>query len=331
LKKFLQRLTSLVSAFLCCGVVTAQPAPTGAGHAYPAKTIRFILPFSPGGGTDVVARLLGQKMTEQFGQQVVIDNRGGAGGIVGVQMAVQSEPDGHTIMLGIPAVITISPAVFKNLPFDPLNDLSPVGFAGTSTYVLSVHPSVPAHSVKALIALAKQRPGQLTFAANSGGAGNQLAGELFKSMTGVDILHIPYKGGGPSLIAVLAGEANMIFGSQLTVVPHTRTKRIRALAVTSAKRTTALPDLPTIAEAGVAGYEIDVWFGVFVPKRTPQRVIDTLNQSIVKTMNDSAVIANLSVQGMEARSSTPGELAQRIQNETAKWARLVKEAGIRPE
>ncbi len=298
---------------------------------YPAKTIRFILPFSPGGGTDVVARTLGQKMTEQFGQQVVIDNRGGAGGIVGVQMAVQAEPDGHTIMLGIPAVITVSPAVFKNLPFDPINDLAPVGFAGTSNYVLCLHPSVPAGSVKALVALAKQRPGQLTYAANSGGAGNQLAGELFKSMTRIDMLHIPYKGGGPSLIAVLAGEANMIFGSQLTVTPHIRTKRLRALAVTSARRTAALPDLPTIAEAGVPGYEVDVWFGVFVPKKTPQRIIDILNQNIVKTMSDASVIASLSTQGMEARGSTPAELAQRIQSETVKWAKLVKEAGIKAE
>ena len=310
-------------ALLISGVASAQP--------YPTKTIRFVLPFSPGGGTDAVARTLGQKMTEQFGQQVVIDNRGGVGGIVGVQMAVQAEPDGHTIMLGIPAVITVSPAVFKNLPFDPINDLSPVGFAGTSAYVLALHPSLPVSSVKALIALAKQKPGQLTYAGNSGGAGNQLAGELFKSMTGINMLHIPYKGGGPSLIAVLAGEANMIFGSQLTVLPHIRTKRIRALAVTSARRTAALSDLPTIAEAGVPGYEIDVWYGVFVPKKTPQRIVEMLNQNIVKTMNDATVIASLSAQGMEARSSTPTELAQRIQSETVKWAKLVKEAGIKGE
>lgn len=300
-------------------------------QAYPAKTIRFILPFSPGGGTDVVARTLGQKITENLGQQVVIDNRGGVGGIVGVQMATLAEPDGYTMMLGIPAVITVSPAVFKKLPYDPINDLLPVGFAGTSNYVLCLNPSVPVTSVKELIAHARRNPGKLTYAANSGGAGNQLAGELFKSMTGVDILHIPYKGGSPSLIATLAGEANMVFGSQLTVVPHIRAQRIRALGVTSLKRTASLPDVPAIAEAGVPGYEVDVWFGVFVPKKTPVRIIDILNGQIVKTMSDPAVIASLSAQGMEASASTPGELAQRIRQEAVKWARLVKEAGIKAE
>ncbi len=296
---------------------------------YPTRTIRFILPFAPAGGTDVVARLLSQKMTESLGQPVIMDNRPTAGGILGTQMGVQAEPDGHTIVMGLPVTITVAPSLYRNLPYGPLTDLLPVALTGTSAYILSVHPSLPVKSVPELIQLAKSKPGQIQFAAGTSGAGNHLAAELFKSMTGTDMLYVPYKGGGPALIAVLGGEAQVIFGSILTTIGHIRTGKLRALGVTSSTRASAIPELPTIAEAGVPGYDVPVWFAVFVPKKTPRRIIDILNSEIVRIMNDAGVKASLAGQGFESRTSTPEQLAKMIQSETIKWAKVVKESGAK--
>jgi tripartite-type tricarboxylate transporter receptor subunit TctC len=258
---------------------------------------------------------------------VLIDNRPGAGGIVGTQMAVLAEPDGHTLMMGLPATITVSPAMYKKLPYDPLKDLAPVGLAGTSAYVLSVHPSLPARSVAELVSLARSRPGDIQYAAGPPGAGNHLAAELFKSMTRTSMLHIPYKGGGPALIGLLTGEAQVIFGSMLTTVPHIRAGTLRGLGVTGAARASALPELPTIAQAGVPGYEVDVWFGIFVPRNTPASIIHTLNAQLVKIMADPAVKTSMASQGFEARSSTPSDFAKLIQSESVKWARVVRDSG----
>jgi tripartite-type tricarboxylate transporter receptor subunit TctC len=296
---------------------------------YPVRPIRFILPFAPGGGTDVVARLVSQKMSESFGQQVIVDNRPGAGGIVGTQIGVQAQPDGYTIVMGLPATITVSPALYKNLPYDPLRDLVPVGLAGTSAYVLNVLPALPVKSVADLIQYLKQNPERIRYAAGPPGAGNHLAAELFKSMTGTHMLHVPYKGGGPALIGVFSGEAQVIFGSMLTTVPHIRAGKLHALGVTSLTRASALPDLPTIAEAGVPGYEVDVWFGIFVPAKTPKAVIARLNREIVRIMNDPGAKASLRVQGFESRTTTPEGLAQMLRMETVKWAKVVKESGAK--
>jgi tripartite-type tricarboxylate transporter receptor subunit TctC len=321
---------SAASTAAACAFAVLSCAPAAA-QSYPSKTIRFILPFAPSGGTDVVARLFAQHITQEFGQQVVIDNRPSAGGIVGTQMGVQAEPDGYTLLMGLPVTITVAPALFKKLPYDPLSDLVPVGLVGWSAYVLSIHPSLPVKSVADLIRLAKARPGQIQYAAGTPGAGNHLAAELFKSMTHTDMLYVPYKGGGPALVGLLSGDAQVIFGSLLTMVPHVRTGRVRALAVTSLTRAAALPDLPTIAESGVPGYEVPVWFAIFVPKKTPASVVSVLNTTIVKLMTDPRTRASLADQGFEARTTSPQELAQMMRAEAVKWAQVVKAAGVKAE
>jgi len=313
------------------GALALVAGSCGYAQNYPHRPIRFILPFAPGGGTDVVARLFAERVAQDLGQQVVIDNRPGAGGIVGTQMGVQAEPDGYTLVMGLPVTITVAPAIFKKLPYDPLKDLAPVGLAGSSAYVLSIHPSLPVKSVGDLVAYAKAKPDALRYAAGTVGAGNHLAAELFKSMTGARMLYVPYKGGGPALIGVLSGEAQVIFGSLLTTVPHVRSGRLRALGVTSATRAAALPELPTIAEAGVPGYEVPVWFGIFAPKKTPAAIVSLLNGVLQKLMNDPVSKASLAKQGFEARPSTPQELTKMIQAEAVKWAKVVKESGAKAE
>lgn len=311
------------------GLLVYVAASSTHAQSYPTRPIRFILANPPGGGTDVVARIVAQKMTQDLGQQVLVDNRPGAGGIIGTQLAVQAEPDGYTIVLGLPATITVAPAIYKKLPYDPLTDLLPVALVGTSAYVLTVHPSLPVKSVGDLIRLAKSRPGEIHYAAGPVGAGNQLAAELFKSMTGTRMLHIPYKGGGPALVGIMSGEAQVLFGSMLTVVPHIRAGKLRALGVTSTTRATALPDLLPIAEAGVPGYDVPVWFGVFVPKKTPQSVIDVLNAEITKIMNDPTIKKNLANQGFETQTSTPEGLKAMLRAEAVKWAQVVKASGAK--
>jgi tripartite-type tricarboxylate transporter receptor subunit TctC len=298
-------------------------------QTYPSKTIRFIVPFAVGGGANLVARVIAQKMSENFKQQVIVDNRGGSGGIIGTTMAVEAAPDGYTIALGLPATITVAPSLFKNLPYNPLTDLVPVGLVGTSAYILSVHPSLPVKSVKDLIRIAKARPGQINFSSGGSGAGNHLAAELFKSLTHTNMVHIPYKGGGAALIAVLTGEAQVIFGSMLSTIPQIKAGKIRALAVTSSTRASAVPELPTIAEAGVPGYDVDVWMGVFVPKGTPKQVTDTLNRQVVTIMNDPDVKKRLASEGFDSVTTTSDGFAKLLQSESVKWAKVVKESGAR--
>jgi tripartite-type tricarboxylate transporter receptor subunit TctC len=317
-------MSAAIAGMLAVGVSAQASA-----QKYPDRPIRFILPFAAGGGTDVVARLFADQVAQDLGQQVVIDNRPSAGGVVGTEMGVRAEPDGYTLLMGLPVTITVAPAIFRKLPYDPLRDLAPVGLVGASAYVLAVHPSVPAKSVSELIALAKAKPGSLRYAAGTVGAGNHLSAELFKSMTGTNLLYVPYKGGGPALVGVFTGEAHLIFGSMLTTVPHVRSGKLRPLGVTSLTRATALPDVPTIAEAGVAGYDVPVWFAIFAPRKTPPAIVSLLNQQIQKMMSDPRAKATFAAQGLEARPSTPEELTRLIRAEIAKWTRVVKESGAK--
>jgi tripartite-type tricarboxylate transporter receptor subunit TctC len=316
-----------------CGLVIALLIGAGgsasAAENYPSKTIRFIVPFAVGGGANMIARLIAEKVSENVGQAIVVDNRPGAGGVVGTNMAVNAVPDGYTIALGLPATITVAPALFEKLPYNPLTDLLPIGLAGTSGYILTVHPSLPAKSVKELIQVAKDRPGDINYSSSGAGAGNHLAAELFKSMTDTNIVHIPYKGGGAALVALLSGETQVIFGSMLSVIPHIKTGRLRALAATGSSRATAMPHLPTIAEAGVPGYEVEVWFGVFAPKGTPPEIITFLNQEMVKVMHDKATVERFSKQGFDARPTTPREFAKLLESEAVKWEKVVRESGAR--
>lgn len=302
------------------------------GHAaaqdYPAKPVRLIVGFPPGGGVDIVARQIIPKLSEQLGQQVVIDNRGGAAGNIALELLAKSPPDGYTIMLTTPT-LTVNPALFPKVAYDPIKDFAPVSLVATTVYILVVHPSLPVKSVKDLLALARAKPGQLNYSSGGNGAAAHLAGELFKSMTKVDIVHVPYKGIAPGLIAVLSGEAQLTFGSQPSAIPHINQRKLRGLAVTSAKRSTFTPDLPTIAEAGVPGYETTAWYGMLAPAKTPRDIVARLNTDLRKVLGLPDVKAGITNQSFEISSGTPEQFASLINDELLKWRNVVKSSGMR--
>ncbi|MBI4189060.1 MAG: tripartite tricarboxylate transporter substrate binding protein [Betaproteobacteria bacterium] len=315
-------LTAAVLAF-SVGGVRAQ--------SYPSKPIRFIVPFVPGGGTDLVARTIGQKLNQTWDQQVVIDNRPGASGIIGTVLAAKAAPDGYTILLGFVGTISINPSLFSKLPYDPMKDFAPVTLATSQPLVLAVHTSVPAKSVKELIALAKSKPGQLTFASGGTGTDTHLSGEMFKTMAGIDIVHVPYKGIGLAVIDILGGHVAIIISSPPGVISHVKAGKLRALAVTSATRLRAMPDLPTIAESGLPGYDVSGWFGVLAPAGTPKDIVTKLNTEIVKILHLPDVREQLATLGLEITTSTPEQFAAYITAEIAKWAKVIKASGARAE
>lgn len=290
---------------------------------WPSRPIRMIVPQPPGGSTDVIARAVAQRMGEALGQPVIIDNRPGAGTIVGVEIVSNAAPDGHTL-LAVASSYTIIPALHKKLPFDPLRDLAAVTQFAMVPHLLVVHPSVRANSVKELIALAKAAPGKLNAASSGVATSTHMAAELFMHMAGVSMTHIPYKGGASSIVAMLAGECHVNFATISTAVPHLSGGRLRALAVTSAKRSTAAPDLPTIAEAGIPGYDHSSWIGLFAPARTPAPVISRLNTEAVRSAHSREVKAVFASDGLEATGSTAGEFAALVSAEIAKWLKVTK-------
>lgn len=304
----------------------------GAGdcQTYPSKPIRFIVPFAPGGTNDIVARMVGIKLTESWGQPVVIDNRGGAGGVIGADMAAKSVPDGYTLLMANVNFAT-NPGLVKNLPYDSVKDFAAVSLLATSPSVLVVHPSLPARSVKELIALAKARPGELNYSTSGAGSTGHMAMELLKQMTAIDMAPVHYKGGGPALIDLIAGRVSPGFATILSVAPHLEGGRLRALAVSTPKRSPALPDLPTVTEAGVPGYEFTGWWGVVVPALTPQPVIDKLNGELVRILAHPEVRQRLVREGAEPASTTPDAFAAYMRTEVAKWSKVIRDANIRVE
>jgi tripartite-type tricarboxylate transporter receptor subunit TctC len=298
-------------------------------HAqYPTRTIRFILPFPPGGGTDTMGRAISTRLGEGLGQQVVVDNRGGGGANIGAELAAKSPPDGHTLFM-MTQTHTVNATLYRNLGYNLVRDFAPVTHLGGTAYVVVVHPSVPVKSVKELIALAKSRPGELTHSSSGSGSGPHLAGELFKSMTGAKMLHIPYKGGGPSVIALVAGEAMVGFTTTPSCIQQIKAGRLRGLAVSTAQRSPYLPELPTVAEAGVAGYETSAWYAMLVPTGTPAEIIARLNSESARALTLADVKARLDATGMVPQSSTPEELRRHIHEEIAKWAKVVKALDLR--
>ena len=298
-------------------------------QAYPTKAIRLIVPFSPGGGTDLFGRITAARLTQALGQQVVVENRAGAGGNIGTEIAAKSAPDGYTLLLGHTGTLAINPALYAKIPYDPVRDFSPVSLVAYSPLVLVTHPSLPARTVKELIALAKSKRGQINYASGGSGTGTPLSAELFKSMAGVDIVHVPYKGSGPAVIALLSGETSILFTPVAAAVAHTKSGRLRALGVTGATRSSALPEVPTIAEAGLSGYESSLRYGVLTPAGAPQNVINTLNQAINRSMASAEVREQLASDGAEPLVSTPNEFRTLIQSEIKKWAAVVKASGAR--
>jgi tripartite-type tricarboxylate transporter receptor subunit TctC len=305
-------------------------APAVAQGNYPAKPIRIISIFPPGGGNDAICRAVALKMSENMKQQVVVENRPGANGIIGTEVAARAAPDGYTITL-IPSGHAVNASVYKKLPFDSIKDFTPLSLAGSSPTVLAVHPSLPAKNVRELIALAKARPGQLTYVSAGVGASGHLAGALFETMTNTKMTHIPYKGMSLAVIDLIGGQVSMTFGTSLTMVPHVRSGRVRAIATTGAARSPALPDLPTVAEAGVPGYEASLWYGFVGPAKLPPEIAQRLNAEIVAAINAPDVRERLANQGVDPRASTADEFGRLMVADLERWAEVVRRAGVTAE
>lgn len=319
-------LSLIAGAFVA---IPVHAADLGAG--YPVRSIRFIAPNLPGGPTDILARLIAQKLSESMGQPVVVENRAGASGIIGTEAAAKSPPDGYTLVTGNNATFGANVSLFKKLPYDPVKDFSPIVLVATQPNILVVHPSLPVTSVKELIAFAKARPGQLNYAGTGMGAAANMSAELFKSMTGTSMVGISYKSAAPALVELIAGQTQLMFATSLSVMPHIHANRVRALGVTTAKRTRAMPELPTIAEAGVPGFEASTWHGVFVLAGTPPAIVDRLNAEINRMLQLPDVRERLAALGAEIIGGTSREFADHIQREIPKWAKVIKETGARAE
>jgi tripartite-type tricarboxylate transporter receptor subunit TctC len=313
-------LTGILSAG--AGSVYAQ--------GYPNKPIRWILPYAPGGATEIIARIVGHRLSEVLGQQIIIDTRGGGASIVGTELVARAVPDGYTMLFGTFG-FAFTPSLHAKLPYDTERDFAPVSLIGNGLLALVVHPTLPVHSVKELIAMAKAKPNQINYGSTGGGSSSNLGALLFKSMTGVQMTGIIYKGAGPSTAALLGAEVNLIFSSILPVLTHIKSGKLRTLGVSSRKRSAALPDVPTIAEAGVPGYELVSWYGILVPRGTPQPVIAKLNQSALQAIQSKEVQEKLAAQGVEPATSTPAELGKYVSTEIAKWSKLMKEIGATHE
>jgi tripartite-type tricarboxylate transporter receptor subunit TctC len=315
--------------FLSIAVVLVGAAGSALAQSYPNKPVRIIVTYPPGAASDILARVIGQKLTERWHQQVVVENRAGGNTVIGTEMAAKAAPDGYTLFMGQVMNLVIVPCLYSKLPYDTLKDFAPVTFIGYGPLILVVYPGLPVKSVKELIDLAKAKPGKLNFSSSGSGGSTHLAGELLKSMTGIDMVHIPYKGGTAPLIDIMSGRVELGFESIVKTLPHVKSGKLRALAITSAKRSPAAPDVPTVAEAGVPGFEVAPWFGVAAPAGTPKEIVTSLNTEINKIIRYPEVIERLSNLGVEPAGTTPEQFASHIKAEKTKWAQVVKDSGAR--
>lgn len=304
-------------------------AERGHAQAYPAKPVRIVVPFAPGGGVDVTARILAQRLTERVGQSFIVENRTGASGIIGTEYVAKSTPDGYTLLVGSQTTQAVVPAMYK-VSYDTARDFVGVTVIASSPLLIVVHPSLPVKSVKDLIALAKSRPGQLTFGAASGGTPH-MAGELFKLMAGVDMLFVPYKGEGPAVSDAMGGQISLVFSNLPVALPHARTGKLRGIAITSPQRVSTAPDFPTVAESGLPGYQAATWFGLFAPAATPREIITKLNTESVSALNMPEVKDRMAAQGLFVVANTPVEIAAFLKAEIPRWAKVVKDAGVKPQ
>jgi len=312
-------------------LVLISPAAVLAQAAYPAKAIRFIVPFPPGGGTDIGTRIIAQKLSERFSQQVLVDNRGGAAGIIGTELAAKSPPDGYTIMMGNIGTHAINPSLYSKLPYDPVRDFTPITQAAGLPLFTLAHPSLPVRNAKDLIALAKKQPGNLNYSSSGAGGSMHVAAELFQSMAGVKLTHVPYKGGGPAVTDLIAGQVSLSFATVLETSQHVKGGRLRALAVTSAGRSVAFPEIPTMAEAALPGYESISWLGVFAPAGTSRDIVSRLNTEIVRILALPDVKERLLGQGAEPIGNSVERFAAVQKADIAKYSKLMKEAGVKVE
>ncbi len=299
---------------------------------YPNKPIRMVVPSAPGGGTDIIARMMAHGLYESWGQTVVVDNRGGAGGIPGVATVARgSAPDGYTMLLGSVGHLSFAPALRRNLGYDPQKDLAPVSLVANQPFVVAVIPTLPANSIKELVALAKSKPGTVSYGSGGSGTASHLGTELFQLTAGISLLHVPYKGTGPAMAAMMANEIQLCLVGTSAVIPHVKTGRLKALAVTTSKRSMAMPDLPTVAEAGVPGYNFDVWYGMMYPGGTPRSIVMKAHAEINKLLKSPALSERYAAGGIEPLSSTPEEFAALIKSELPRWHKVVKAAKIQVE
>jgi tripartite-type tricarboxylate transporter receptor subunit TctC len=322
-------MTRTVMLVALCAIVSWS-ASALAQQPYPSRPIRLISPFAPGGGNDILCRTIAPKLTERIKQQVIVDNRPGANGIIGTEVAARSAPDGYTIVL-IPSGHAVNASLHRKLPYDSIRDFTPITLVGSSPLILAVHPSLPARNVKQLIALAKAHPEQLTYGSAGIGSSGHLGGALFDALTGTKMVHVPYKGMSLAITDLMSGQVSLVFGTSLSVMPHVRSGRLRAMATTGAQRSPALPDLPTVAGAGVPGYEAGLWYGFVGPARIPAEIVRRLNSEIVAVLKLAEVRERLASQGVDARPSTPEEFGRLLASDLERWAKVVQRAGIRAE
>ena len=311
----------ILAALAFSGVALAQ--------AYPAKPLRVLVPQAPGGGNDTIARLIAQRLSQTLKQQVVVDNRAGAGGLIAAETVAKAPPDGYTLLLGNVATLTIIPNVQKKVPYDPFKDFEPVSLIASAPLLVVVHPSLPVTTVKQLIALAKAKPGQLNYASNGVGSSTHLATELFKVMTGTDMTHVPYKGLSPATTDLLSGQVQVMFSSAVAMLPHVKSGRMRALAMTGASRSKAIPDIPTVAEAGVRDYEAGSWYGILVPAGTDRAIVDVLAREIGAATRSPEIQDRLNSEAVIPIGSTPAQFAAHIKKEYARVAQVVKSSGAK--
>ena len=320
----MHRVSALSAALLFVAPISANAAEA----KYPTRPVRVVVPFAPGGPSDILGRLMSQKLGEAMGQPYVVDNRGSAGGVVGFEIAAKAAPDGYTILMGGGSALTQNPSLYTKLPYS-VNDFQPVTQITAGPNLLCVHPSVPAKSVQELIALAKAKPGTINFA--SAGTGNRLSSELFKSAAGIDIVNISYKGTGQAITDLVGGQVQMMMINMIAASPQVKSGKLRGLAVTTLKRNPAMPNMPTVAESGLPGFEVTSWHGVFVPAKTSKAIVTRLNSELVKIVHLPDVKEKLEPQGLEPVGSTPEQLSAYIREETAKYAKLIKQIGLKPE
>ena len=313
---------------LLLAIALAVPLWAGA-EAYPSKPIRFVVPYPPGGPLDTVARLVGQRVSESVKQPVLVENKPGAGGNIGADQVAKAAPDGYTLLMGAVATHAINPALYSGIPYDAQKDFIPVTQIASTPNVLVVNPSLPVHTVQEFIAYAKAHPGELNFGSGSTGSAGHLAGELFKSMAGVQMTHVPYKGAAPAMTDLIGGRLQLMFDNLASSLVQIKAGKVRALAVTTAKRTELAPELPTIAESGLSGFDINTWFGLFVPAGTPPAIVERLHGEFVKALEAPEVRSKMLALGAEPVGSTPGEFAQYIRSEAVKYAKLVKASGAK--
>lgn len=302
-----------------------------AAEVYPSKPIKLIVPYPAGGGTDSLARPLAQQLTNRLGQTVVVDNRGGAGGSIGMEYVARAPADGYTLLLALTPQLAVNGALYEKIPYDPIKSFTPISLIAEAPYLLLVNPSLPVNSLKEFLALAKAEGGKLAYATSGSGSGGHMAAELLISMTGISMTHVPYKGGGPAISDVLAGHVKVLFAPAVSSMQHIQAGRLRAIAITGNKRLSSLPSVPTIAEAGVPGYDSTVWYAVLAPPNTPRDIVNRINSELLQTLKDPAFNSMMAANGIEPLGTTPEGLNNYIGKEMIKWAKVVKSAGLKPD